>query len=537
MEVSSEPTHSPESALWTRRTLWLLGGLLLWRIAYLALCPMDLVHDESYYWDWSRQLDYGYYSKPPMIAWAIGASTAVLGDTPFGVRFPAVLLGTLGLGFIFLLARRMYDAQTAFWATTLAALTPGNGAMALIMTIDAPFLFFWCGALYTFWRMLERDHLRPWWLLATLLLIGLGLLSKQTMLGLLVFGGLFVISSKEDRHEVLRPGLWLTAVGGLLFLLPVLLWNWQHDWITLQHTSEHFQGQSVSALRRVTVSLEFFGGLFGVVSPVTFFLYLVVGLACCVSVTKLDRRAKYLVLLSIVPLLLVGVLSLKQRIELNWPAPFFPAGIILVSAWAMGHLPVSVPWLSPREFRLKHAALVSLIFLLATYALPLATGPLNLAGGTMDPIVRLRGWHALGQATGAEIAKHRTPSQAEPLLIVAAGREIASELAFYLPHQPRLYQWSGNRVPQSQYDIWGGPAGDHQGREAILITRLDQPPPPPLQAAFYQIERLTDIHIPIGHHGREHAITLWRGVRFQGWPEVEAKPTTQLARPEIGRRR
>ncbi|CAE7482111.1 unnamed protein product, partial [Symbiodinium sp. CCMP2456] len=186
--LSADPI---DASLWTRRTMWLVLGLGLFRLVYLAFDPFDLVHDEAYYWDWSRQLDYGYFSKPPMIAWLIGLSTRLLGDHEFAVRLPAVLLGTGSLAFVFMLARRMYDAKVGFWATMLVAMTPGNVAMSLLMTIDAPFLFFWSAAMYCFWRLLEKGEDRWKWLVATTVVIGLGLLTKQTMAGMLVFGGLF----------------------------------------------------------------------------------------------------------------------------------------------------------------------------------------------------------------------------------------------------------------------------------------------------------------------------------------------------------
>ena len=43
--------------------------------AYLTHeCPLDLAPDEAHYWDWSRQPDWCYYSKGPLVAWLIGAS-------------------------------------------------------------------------------------------------------------------------------------------------------------------------------------------------------------------------------------------------------------------------------------------------------------------------------------------------------------------------------------------------------------------------------------------------------------------------------
>ena len=49
--------------------------------------------EEAQYWLWSQHLDWGYFSKPPGIAWEISASTSLFGNTEFGVRFGAILLG------------------------------------------------------------------------------------------------------------------------------------------------------------------------------------------------------------------------------------------------------------------------------------------------------------------------------------------------------------------------------------------------------------------------------------------------------------
>jgi 4-amino-4-deoxy-L-arabinose transferase-like glycosyltransferase len=84
-----------KSLAWVNKNLLtLLVGVTLLRLVFLALNGLDLLGDESYYWDWSRQPDWCYYSKPPMVAWLIGMSTWFLGDYAFTVRLPTVILGT-----------------------------------------------------------------------------------------------------------------------------------------------------------------------------------------------------------------------------------------------------------------------------------------------------------------------------------------------------------------------------------------------------------------------------------------------------------
>src|SRR6476660_2833864 len=77
---------STASMPWLRRNwcVWLAIALVLLGVLsntfYLFHnCPIDLSEDESHYWEWSRHLDYGYYSKPPGIAWVIWGALKVGG--------------------------------------------------------------------------------------------------------------------------------------------------------------------------------------------------------------------------------------------------------------------------------------------------------------------------------------------------------------------------------------------------------------------------------------------------------------------------
>ena len=65
---------------------WLIFGLTVIHIIRLATFEFPLYGDEAQYWDWAQDLDWGYYSKPPIVAWSIAATTAILGNGEFAVR-------------------------------------------------------------------------------------------------------------------------------------------------------------------------------------------------------------------------------------------------------------------------------------------------------------------------------------------------------------------------------------------------------------------------------------------------------------------
>ncbi|MFV1965637.1 MAG: ArnT family glycosyltransferase [Pirellulaceae bacterium] len=515
---ASEARGAVDDRVWFHRTLWLIGVLGAARVVYAFIVPLDLVHDEAYYWDWSRQLDWGYYSKPPMIAWLIGLSTSLGGSSAFVVRLPAVLLGTGGLAWIYLLASRLYGRRAGFWSVAVSAATPGNVVLSLLMTIDAPLIFCWGGALYGFWRFLERDTKQWLWLALATASVGLGLLSKQTMVGFLVLGTLFVMTSREDRVELTRPRLWLWVCGSLFFLAPVVWWNSQHDWITIQHTSGHFVGEPVSLLKRLTRSAEFLGSQFGVLSPVTCFLAWAVLVAAFSALRRLGRKERFLLCFSGLPLAGVLVLSLTQRIEPNWPAAFYPAAIVLMVGWALGK--VDLPVLARLQpTALAQCVIVGGLFAAGTHLLAFGLG---LEGSPLDAAVRMRGWQRLGETVAERYAELPRPDRT--FVAVTAGRAVAAELAFYMPDQPRVFPWNSQNEILSQYDLWDGPTG-RRGWDALLVTPVETSAPPELASSFEEIQDLGRIDVPIGS-GRCHSYHLWHGIGFREWPE----PRTHIAR-------
>ena len=48
-----------------------LMTLLILRLLSIYISKIDLFFDEAQYWAWSLNLDFGYFSKPPFLAWSI----------------------------------------------------------------------------------------------------------------------------------------------------------------------------------------------------------------------------------------------------------------------------------------------------------------------------------------------------------------------------------------------------------------------------------------------------------------------------------
>ncbi len=394
------------------------------------------------------------------------------------------------------------------------SLTPAGVALGALMTPDGPLLFFWTLALYLLGRALEsQDRSGRWWM-GVGLAVGLGLLSKQTMLAFPVLTGTLLLAGSSFRRHLRRPGPYLGLGLALLFLGPVLWWNQGHHWITFWHTTHHFHPSFQGPLIAPAGVAAFVGGQLLISSPLAWLLMIAVGgRLSWPRAGGRDGRALMLVIFSFWPLLGVTGLSLFQPVNPNWPAVFYPAGMVLLAAWAGGRVSAG-PRLDRRRRLFIPAVVVAAVFALITLGLPYVFRLPALTGSRIDATARLRGWQELGRKVGQVLAG--LPRRRETLLLVHRRQE-ASELAFYVPGRPRVFQWQFVRGRiESQYHVWPGPT-DRLGWDALVVWPFTRPLPSGLLASFKSVRLLTSIHRPGQPPGRgKYAVYLARGLI--AWP-------------------
>jgi 4-amino-4-deoxy-L-arabinose transferase-like glycosyltransferase len=297
-----------------------LTAFRLFQIAQVGLMP-----DEAYYHEWSQRLDWWYFSKGPGIALAMRASTALFGHTEFGVRFFAPLLGLGTTLLIYWLAKRLYDARTAFWAAVMVSVTPIFNAGALLMTIDAPSIFFWAAALCTLWLALEKSPaFSGWWALSGLF-IGIGFLFKMTNAVLLVCVVLLLAFTSRRRRELLGAGFWSMLIVALPFALPMYFWNQARGWPTTSHLAARGGLDAPWWDLNWKSFFEFIGMHLGVYSPLIFLAMIV---ALTAAVAQSFRRWGVALGRSI--------FALAGSIRLSWPG--WAAALLLASGlWMAGN--------------------------------------------------------------------------------------------------------------------------------------------------------------------------------------------------------
>ena len=301
-------------------------GLLANGIAWLTLGALP---DEAYYWVWSRQLQWGYFDHPPLVAWMIRLSTELLGNSIVAIRLPAVLTWLASCGLAYLFAWRIYQQHLAgALAALIWATLPIVQAGFHVVTPDAPLILFsWLGY-YLCWQAVKQSSLRLWILAG--ICAGLALLGKYPAILLLGVVFLALLSSREGRRELATSGPWLAALIALLMFVPVVWWNYQHDWISFAFQLGHgIRTHMADPWHMFTVFLV---GQLGVVMPWTFFAMLYASLRPARwGVPSGSFVSRLLVIGFWLPLLLFGAAGLSSKAEANWPLLAYLPGTLLLA--------------------------------------------------------------------------------------------------------------------------------------------------------------------------------------------------------------
>ena len=428
---------------YVRYALILIAGLLALRILLVAVSPLEIYADEAQYWRWSETLEWGYYSKPPMIAWMIHVSTALFGDSEWAIRLLAPVFHTIAAITLFLLARRMFNTLAAWFCVVTYLLMPGIVLSSGVISTDGVLFPFWCLALYLFWRLREEDL---GWLgtVALGLAIGFGFLSKYAMIYFAIGVSLTVLIDRPTRNAVLSPkgGVFL-SVAALVFT-PHLIWNVVNEFQTVSHTVDNANlGGDLFNLDHLP---KFLGDQMGVFGPVCF-VALIAALTFLRPSERLEdlgdaphaQNAKetWLACFIVPVLIIIAFQAVLSRAHANWAATAYPAASVLVGGFLMR----AAGW------RPAYWAGIGLQILIGVLAITLALAPpsWSAAVGRDNDFKRVRGWEDLTEQLAREIER------LQPTVLVVDEREIWHGIDYYLRDtlDIPLVLWRYNSGPKS----------------------------------------------------------------------------------------
>lgn len=209
---------------------YLLG---IYAVLLLCLAPISLTKlDTFYYWAWSRQLDLSYFDGPPLIAYVIRLFTVFWGDSPFVLNLIGLCLTALTGWGLYRTARLFLSKETGLIVLALWLFAPITTLSLVNLTsYDNLQALFWVSTLYAVIRYIQSE--RPLFIYLTGLSVGLLLLSKYTGI-VLVFALLFFLIVSRYRYLFASPHFYVALLIALSVFSPVLIWNYQHDWLSFR---------------------------------------------------------------------------------------------------------------------------------------------------------------------------------------------------------------------------------------------------------------------------------------------------------------
>ncbi|HWU26709.1 MAG TPA: glycosyltransferase family 39 protein [Rhizomicrobium sp.] len=433
--------------------LALVAGITLIRIAVLVASPLELYPDEAQYWWWAQAPDIGYFSKPPLIAWLIRASTIVSGDREWAIRLPIPLLHAGTALIMFAIARSAYPKQPAlaFWCAAAYITLPGVSYSSGLASTDAPLLFFWSIALFAFLRAAANIAWR--WPLLCGAALGLGLLAKYAMFFFVVGAmGAAVLHAGVRQLIFSRYGL-ATACIAAVVVAPNIAWNASHAFTTLAHLGSN--ADWLHAQFSIAQLLRFIGSQFGVFGPVLS-AAAIVAFWHCLRRGPDTAATAILCTMSAAPLVLIALQALVAGAKANWAAAAYIAALPLALDQILARWPRLALWTS---FALHGAVLVLLWVVLI---LPPVADRLGIG----NVFKRQQGWRELAEAVSDAL------SHGSYDVVASENRSVTAELLYYLrTPRPPIRIWAPDTANRNHFEMTVRLTG---GARHVLLVLLPE---------------------------------------------------------------
>ncbi len=450
------------------RLFWVVAILIsLVKIIFTLRTEINLFTEEAQYWLWSQNLDWHYYSKPPLIAVFNRISTAIFGITELGVRINAILLGLGTAWIVFLFSDYLYKSkQIAFWASILMMSMPFWMLFSTFHVTDSELIFFWILSLFWVYRALQEQKM-TWWALAGLA-SAFGLMAKSIMIVIGPMILVYLLLTRQWRNN--QIGYFIFLIVGAIGFVPGFIWNLQNDFITYRHLASlggvSGSGEGFQFMQWLARLGEYWAGQLGMISV---FLLPIFFNSLRNWREMLNPKTIFLLLPVIFSWIGFGFLTLFNDVEANWPA------------FAYATLPIYMSkWVSEQSFKWERIKKVGVAF---SFALPLIL--------VMPGFFPLKDWNpikTLERKSFKRLVGYRELADRIELLKDSLGLDqpivfsetyhMASELAFYLVEHPQTFVINmGAR--KHQFDLWRG-IDTHVGqdRKAIFVSWNQDSPDP-----------------------------------------------------------
>jgi 4-amino-4-deoxy-L-arabinose transferase-like glycosyltransferase len=465
--------------------------------------------DESYWAGLARVPSLSYVDDAPMQAWLVAAFRWLLGsEAPVALRLPFIALFAGSTWLMYRLTTKLFGARAGMWAVVAFNVAPIFAlAHATWILPDGPLIFFELATTNIIARILylpgDRRSCALAWMAAGVC-GGCALLSKYHAL-FLFFGTLvFLLTVPDRRRWLATPGPWLGAVIALIFFLPVLIWNVQHDFAGL-----------IFQLNRVRpgAARPLYGSARIIMGSALYLSWLIVPLSFVLARALLrgpgSPRSWFLALLAIGPVALftsIGFWSNRHFPHWSMPGWVFAFPLLGVTLTSFEQ---RRPWVARYGMAVWSALLLTVVAALVSqirFNSPALTTPGSFIES--DPTLDLKDWTVLRTA----LAERHLINKQTPAVVATHWTEAAKANYAIGPATPVLCVCA---VPQ--HFAYLSNQADFAGRDMIVVgtDAMLHDKYTWFSKRFVRLEPLDPVQL---YRGRAPVMTLrlFRGVGFSG---------------------
>ena len=455
---------------------FLIMFIFIYRLGVVFFGDMNLHFDEAQYWLWSYKPAWGYFSKPPFIAWALGVQRWLFGESEFALKLLSMMIYPLTTAVVYFITKLVYDNRTARYASLLFFTMPAVSLSSSIISTDVFLVLFWAFSVWLTVLALRQRRLALW--LWVGFFSGCGLLSKYTMILFLPSFILYLFMVGQLKQVVNDPGVFWAFLFAFVLLLPNLYWNYSHEMVSFLHLYEISQ---LDKKRFDLLELLVFWfsqvGVLGLVTSYLFFRYCLMNSVRAIQ----DRDCAFWFCFFIVYIGAISAQAFLSRAFANWAAPCYVTAII----WLSHEL------VKANKLRLLNIAILVNLFsmcimyhyetLYDLFDIPLTT--------KTDPKRHVRGWRALGTAVSPILSEH------PGYLLLADNRKVLSELIYYVqPHPMNAVLFNASHELRNTFHLTQD-LNQYRDQNFLWVTRSSSPEA--MGIYFNKVTYVQTIVIPI----------------------------------------
>lgn len=428
---------------------FILSCILLLKAALILLFILNgnvgLGPDEAQYWTWSQSLDWGYYSKPPGIAWQIAFGTLFFGNSELGVRFGSILIGTALSMAVFCLAKACrLQASTAFWAGIVMAFTPLGVMSSFLAITDGGVVLFW--TLATIFLVSAKPNM-----FVIGILIFCGALFKWQIYYFWIFVALSINYLPSVRKREILGGMAISLMG----LVPSLIWNVQHQWVTFRHVAGNIGVENRSLLQGNFWA--FFGEQAALLSPILFGILLMAFIYFIRKSKEISWPIWFCGMSSMLIIVIHCFLALFKKMQGNWCDYAYPTAIVFLCWYACEKVSWGKLWL-------KIGLVLSIGLCILSLSIPYL--PVSYR---INPFKHNLGWKVLSNTltqVGYDPNAH---------FLFSDKYQMSSLLSFYSKGQKRAYFLNLHHIRNNQFSFWPSMAMQQRGNTGFFVISENTP--------------------------------------------------------------